>query len=370
MYVVSLISKPVCICCSSISFFLDTAHRQLIPAFSHLRLYILYVILGIMTVLRNRLTTSDDVESQPVTSDTTVSTAHLQEPPATLVEAVCALFVIAFKFHLGNTDTESGLEAVVTRSSGRTEDNLDYDGEDRNIVANVVAHMMGYLQIACSFLSSSRPEYDVERGIEEALLDDRVAKRVRFDHAMIIETAGLLSDNEDCDHDDDDDEEEKDEDEEVEITPLPTRRQRKPLAFEPSSSRKFPDRRHVDTIFAAVSHMQLDRRCTQLEQIEAATIRTWHGSQFVADMLRVRRIIQCRNMSAMLHQQEKWKRHGSMQEKTAALQEMLIRRAREVVGELTGEDERARVFTDEEMKTLAFFKMSPEVSSTLNHSES
>ncbi|KAK9389193.1 hypothetical protein V1515DRAFT_551485 [Lipomyces mesembrius] len=314
-----------------------------------------------MNVLRNRLTASDDVENQPATGDTIVSTAHLQEPPATLVEAVCALFVIAFKFHVGITDAEPGLEEAVTRSSARAEEDLHYDGEDRNIVANVVAHMMGYLQIACSFLSSSRPEYDVERGIEEAQPDDRVAKRVRFDPTMTIETAGSSSENEDCDDDDDDDEE-------VEITPLPPRRRLKPLAFELSSSRKFPDRRHVDTIFAAVSHMQLDRRCTQLERIEVATIRMWHGSQFVADLLRVRRIIQCRNMSAMLHQQEKWKRHGSMQEKMAALKEMLIRRAREVVGELTGEDEHARVFTDEEMKTLAFFKMSLEVSSTLNES--
>ncbi|KAK9351381.1 hypothetical protein V1505DRAFT_378669 [Lipomyces doorenjongii] len=312
-----------------------------------------------MNVLRNRLTASDDIENQPATGDTTVSTAHLQEPPATLVKAVCALFVIAFKFHLGITDTEPELEEAVTRSSACVEEDLHYDGEDRNIVANVVAHMMGYLQIACSFLSSSQPEYDIERGIEEAQPDDRVAKRVRFDCTMFIETGGSSSDNEDCDDDDD---------KEVEITPLPPRRRLKPLAFEPSSSRKFPNRRHVDTIFAAVSHMQLDRRCTQLERLEAATIRMWHGSQFMADLLRVRRIIQCRNMSAMLRQQEKWKRHGSVQEKMAALKEMLIRRAREVVGELTGEDEHARVFTDEEMKTLAFFKISPEVSSTLNES--
>ncbi|KAK9331779.1 hypothetical protein V1520DRAFT_290451 [Lipomyces starkeyi] len=326
-----------------------------------------------MNVLRNRLTASDDVESQPVSGDTAVSTTYPQEPPATLVEALCALFVIAFKFHLGNTDTEPELEGTVTRSSARAEENLEYDGEDRNIVANVVAHMMGYLQMACSFLSSSRPEYDVERAVEEAQPDDRhEAKRVRFDHSMIIDMAGSSSDNEDCDDskEDDDDDDDDDDEEEVKITPLPPRRQRKPLAFEPSSSRKFPDWRHVDTIFAAISHMQLDRQCTQLERIEAATIRMWHGSQFVADMLRVRRIIQCRNISAMLHQEEKWKRHGSVQEKTAALKEMLIRRAREVVGELTGEDERARVFTDEEMKTLAFFKMSPEVSSTLNLSES
>ncbi|KAK9484522.1 hypothetical protein V1527DRAFT_514059 [Lipomyces starkeyi] len=330
-----------------------------------------------MNVLRNRLTARDDVESQPVTGDTAVSTTYPQEPPATLVEALCALFVIAFKFHLRNTETEPELEGTMTRSSARAEENLDYDGEDRNVVANLVAHMMGYLQMACSFLSSSRPEYDVERGVEEAQPDDRrEAKRVCFDHSIIIDMAGSSSDNEDCDDgkedkdDDDDDDDHGHDDQDVKITPLPARRQRKSLAFEPSSSRKFHDRRHVDTIFAAVSHMQLDRQCTQLERIEAATIRMWHGSQFVADMLRVRRIIHCRNISAMLHQQEKWKRHGSVQEKTAALKEMLIRRAREVVGELTGEDERARVFTDEEMKTLAFFKMSPEISSTLNLSES
>ncbi|KAK9365949.1 hypothetical protein V1509DRAFT_631558 [Lipomyces kononenkoae] len=336
-----------------------------------------------MNILRNRLTTSSaDLENQTTAGDnSSVSLQSLHDPPETLIEALCALFVIGLKAHVGEAQREGSL----TRSPKW--ENRDDDEQNRSIVANVIAQMTDYLQVAYSFLGSSGAQYaDVERGYVEAPADAQVAKQVSFDQAGAVQSLRQSSDGGDDDDDDDDDDEDDDDDDdedddnddvdgdycdddgdedEVEIIPMPPRRQRKPLAFEPSSNRKLRDRRHVDTIFAAVSHVQIDRRCTQLERIEATTILLRYGSQYVEDMLRARHIIQCRNISAMLRHQEKLKRNSSSQGKTAALKNILIRRAREVVGELTAEDGRERVFTADEMKVLGFFKMSPEASCPL-----
>ncbi|KAK9239646.1 hypothetical protein V1525DRAFT_338693 [Lipomyces kononenkoae] len=318
-----------------------------------------------MNLLRNRLTASADVENQTATGDdSTVPITSLHDPPETLVEALCALFVIGLKVHIG----EPAQEGSLTRGS-KWEDREDDDEKNRSIVANVVAQMTDYLHSAYSLLGTSGPQYnDVESGNEEVRADDVVPRQVRFDQTVTVQDllqSSASEEEHDDEHDDGDDCNDDGDEDEVKIIPMPPRRQRRPLAFEPSSSRKLRDRRYVDTIFAAVSHMHIDRRCTQLERMEAATIRLWHGTQYIEDMLRVRRIIECRNISATLRHQEKLKRNGGSQEKTAALKNMLIRRAREVVGELMAEDGHARVLTAEEMKMLGFFKISPEASCPL-----
>ncbi|KAJ8101090.1 hypothetical protein POJ06DRAFT_267256 [Lipomyces tetrasporus] len=332
-----------------------------------------------MNVLQNRLASHDNAETNhPSTRNTALSTAPIEGPPATLIEDVCALFVITLRLHLGiidasEPDCEPDLERAATGGSAPAavdqDDDNDEEEEERNIVANVVAFMMGYLHIACSFLSSTRTDDDVEPGIDVTQPDNRVEKHVHFDDTSAIDIARASSANVvkkiTAAADDDDDNEE-----ELEITPWPPRRPQKPLAFEPSSRRKLTDRRDVDTIFAAVSRMRLDRRCTQLEHVEAAMIRRWYGPQFVDDMLRVRRIIQCRNMSAVLCQQDRWKRTDGAHEKAAGLNHMLTRRAREVVVEVAGEQGRARQATDGDagdgVKMLGFCNMSPEVSSVVD----
>ncbi|KAK9324590.1 hypothetical protein V1517DRAFT_44017 [Lipomyces orientalis] len=338
-----------------------------------------------MNVLQNRLAAHDNAETNhPSTRNTVLSTAPIEGPPATIIEAVCALFVITLRLQLGiidagERDCDPDLERAATSGSApagvdQDDDNDDDEeeqDEERNIVANVVAFMMGYLHIAYSFLSSTRTDVAVERGIDGTQPDNRVEKHVHFDDTSAIEIARASSANlvekitAAAAEDDDDGNEE-----ELEITPWPPRRQPKPLAFEPSSRRKLTDRRDVDTIFAAVSRMRLDRRCMQLEHVEAAMVRRWYGAQFVDDMLRVRRIIQCRNMSAVLCQQDKWKRKEGTHEKAAGLSHMLTRHSREVDVEVAGEQGRARQVTDGdagvEVKMLGFCNMSPDVGGVVN----